>query len=447
MIATMLMKKRMFRQLILKVVLLVVLVLPEIASAQSFNFNDYGDVMAGFRKTGVYAGNYELVVDLGSVTNFISLPIGTTTNITQFSPSQLSDAFASGYGNLQWSVFAAFPGSISPWVTPLGSFPKDTMWYTLPASNLTTQTQPPLRRSYNTQQPTKQLVYGVGDAAKVISANDLITTNADNNTLLVREPVVYSASILSAFIGNSLNPAYGDFGSGGSGLGFTVENTTPGSFTTAQRSDFYQVCPYNFADPITHLTNTDSYFLGYFILNHNGTMTFTRAAATVVTNSPPPVAGSIVASVTNGFSPLTVVFNNTASGSITNWVWNFGNGVGLTNLTGNAVTAVYTTNGNYTVTLTVNGPGGSSTVSQANYIVISPTPTLGNTTLSNGKLILSGSNCPAGIPYRILSTTNVTLPLASWTPVTTNAFSSNGTYAYTNSPSSNGQTFFRLVSP
>ena len=55
------------------------LAVPGLANAQLFNYNQYGDVLAGFRQT-TPAGSYELVVDLGSVTNFLNLTIGTTIN-------------------------------------------------------------------------------------------------------------------------------------------------------------------------------------------------------------------------------------------------------------------------------------------------------------------------------------------------------------------------------
>jgi hypothetical protein len=69
-------------------------------------------------------------------------------------------------------------------------------------------------------------------------------------------------------------------------------------------------------------------------------------------------------------------------------------------------------------------------------------------TLSGGRLVFSGTNCPAGAQYRILTSTNVAWPLSSWIPVVTNTFLGNGSYSYTNSNSTtNPAAFFRLVSP
>jgi PKD repeat protein len=425
----------------LKLALLFLLALPELADAQQFfNYNQFGDVLLGFRKTGSFAATNELVVDLGSITNLLKLPAGTVTNIINFSPTQLTAAFSSGFGNLQWSVSAAFPGSISPWVTPLGSFPKDTIWYTLPATSVAVQTQPPLRDSFTAQASTKNEINGIGAGALAI-AQFLTTTNSNNNLVLVREPVSFSSDILTAFIGDVNNTALGDFGANGTPLAFSVENTTPNSFTTSQRDDLYQLCPYNLVDPITGLTNqTASYFVGYFILTSSGTMTFTRATAASV-----PSAGSITSTVTNGFSPLTVIFTNSASGSITNWVWNFGNGTIITNTTGGPVTNTFTAGGSFTVILTVSGAGGSSSVTNTAFIVASPQPSI-KVALVNGKFLIFGTNCPSGVQYRILSFTNLLQPINLWKPVVTNFFLSNTSFSYTNS-TTNAASFYRLVSP
>jgi PKD repeat protein len=428
-----------------KLALLTMLAVPELASAQLFNYNQYGDVLAGFRKTGTYAGNYELVVDLGSVTNFLNLSIGTTINITNYSTSQLTNAFT-GFGNLQWSVFAAFPGN-SSWLTPLGVFPKDTLWYTLPAPNVTTQSQIPYRDSYGVQVSTKGLINGVGGGALYIAQN-LGITNVNNNAFLVREPVSYFANgngyTLSDYIGDPLYSfAIGDFGSVQTPLPYSVENTNPASFTSPTRDDFYQLCPNNWlTDPINGST-TNTYYLGYFLMYPNGSMTFTRAAQSVVT--PPPVAG-FSGSPTTGFAPLPVVFTDASSGSITNWLWSFGDGQSATNSTSASVNHTYASTGSYTVTLTVSGAGGANADTQSSYIVVSSTPTISTVTKSGGNLVMGGTGGPAGTQYRILTSTNLASPLASWTPVATNTFLPDGSYLYTNSTAQQA-AFFRLVSP
>ena len=180
---------------------------------------------------------------------------------------------------------------------------------------------------------------------------------------------------------------------------------------------------------------------GVFNINVNThAVSFSLASA-----SPPPAISSAGSAITNGFSPLTVVFTNAATGSITDWVWNFGNGTIITNTTGASVTNTYTSGGNYTVSLTVYGPGGSNTLTLATSIVASPAPKISET-LAGNHFVLSGTNCPIGVPYRILNSTNVALPLADWQPVFTNTFLNDGSFAYTNSIT-NTAGFFQLVSP
>ena len=419
--------------------MLALMVVPELADAQ-FGYNQYGDVMAGFRKTGVNAGNYELVVDLGSVTNFLKLSIGTTINITNYSPSQLTNAFidTGNFANLQWSVFSAFPGSLNSWVTPLGSFPPATLWVTLPGTNVATQTQPPARQSTSSQQNQRSPILGVGAGAIQIAGNSGIT----QTPFLVQEPTgpTYALDILTALIGDKSDSTLGDFGSGGFPLAYSVENETPVPFSSAQRDDFYQLCPTGKTDPINSST-TSTYYLGYFILNPNGSMTFTRQAQSIL----PPVAG-FSGSPTTGFAPLPVVFTDASSGSITNWLWSFGDGQSVTNISNASVNHTYAAGGSYTVTLTVSGAGGANADTQISYVVVSSTPTISTATRSGGSLVMGGTGNPAGAQYRILTSTNLTSPLASWTPVTTNAFLSDGSYSYTNSAKQNA-AFFRLVSP
>jgi len=433
------MKSITFKKLSLKLALIALMILPELADAQFFNYNSVGDVLAGFRKTGVNAGKYELVVDLGSVTNFLAQPAGTTVTISNFSPAQLTDAFTDtgGFQNLQWSLFSAFYGLSGSWVTPTGVFPKATLWLTVPTTGSSTQSIAPARVSSGESTNVRRQVDGVGVGAITIS-QFLNITNTDNNSLLVREPIAGNYdNTLSFFIGDFNDNAEGDFGANNNPLPFLIENTTTKPFSAVQRNDFYQFVPAGQLDPGTGQTNGNAYFVGYFLLYPNGSETFTRAAAVTA-----PIISSVGSTVTNGFAPLTVVFTNSDSGTITNWDWNFGNGVIITNLTGADVTNTYTAGGDYTVTLTVSGPAGSSTNILANYIIASPTPALNNLTLSGNKLIIGGTNGPVGVEYRILESTN----LINWIPVLTNTIGSNGSYGYTNS-AAQPAAFFQLVSP
>jgi PKD repeat protein len=160
----------------------------------------------------------------------------------------------------------------------------------------------------------------------------------------------------------------------------------------------------------------------------------------------PPVA-NFSGSPTNIYATQSVTFTDYSSGNITNWIWNFGDGNTLNTTSSASVNHAYALPGSYAVTLIVTGAGGSATNAQTDYIVVNSPPAFGTTLLSGGDLILSGTGGIAGNQYRILTATNLTQPLASWTPVSTNVFASDGSYSYTNSLLTNAASFFRLVTP
>ena len=516
----------------LKLVLLILLGLPELAGAQLFSYNQYGDVLVGFRKTGNNAGSYELVADVGSVTNLLLLPPGATTNINDITTTEVTNAFTDtgNFANLQWSVFAAFPNR-SAWATPLGTFPHYTTWYTLPSTNVNSQTQAPALNYTGESSSVMTSIESIGNSATTI-ANAIGTASTNNNTFLVREPVAtYSDKILSVYIGDAgfLGVAYGDFGGNNSPLGYVVENTTPSPFSAPQRDDFYELVPSGQTDPITGPANAAGYFVGYFLLYPSGALTFTSASAPVAAISGTATSGTAPLSVTfadastggitnwvwnfgdgqlytntvsstpshtytssgsynvsltvsgprssspstssktsfvvvssgvaapvaafsgtptNGFAPLNVIFTDTSTGTITNWFWSFGDGHTFNNTVSSTATNTYATNGSYSVSLTVTGPGGTNTSTQTGYVVASVIPKLSSLFVSGTNLILGGTNGPAGVQYRILSTTNLTVPLTNWVPVLTNTISVNGTFAYTNKwATTNRAVYFRLVSP
>jgi PKD repeat protein len=89
-----------------------------------------------------------------------------------------------------------------------------------------------------------------------------------------------------------------------------------------------------------------------------------------VTNIAPiaPLA-SFTATPTSGISPLTVMFTDTSTGTLTNRSWNFGDG-STTNTTANILTHTYNSAGTFTVALTVSGPAGSSTIIQTNLVTV-----------------------------------------------------------------------------
>ena len=270
-----------------------------LAQAQNFAANK-GDLMLGFRKTN--GASFELVVNIGNVTNFVALAAGTSTNVAGYAPSNVVTASFSSYNLLQWSVTAAFAGS-----TPWAGFPASTLWFTRARTNVSNQSAAPNRSASGSQQSTRQSVLGIAWGAQTNSLN-LGSTNVNNNTQRVREPAG-DTSGLTALIGDPSDPTYGDLGAT---VPFSVECTTPASFSSVVRSDLYQVVPTGSTDPATGLTSGAAYLVGYFQLNTDGTMTFTRATASV---APPPPAPHLT--IGRNGNNITVSFPSTNTATYT----------------------------------------------------------------------------------------------------------------------------------
>jgi len=78
-------------------------------------------------------------------------------------------------------------------------------------------------------------------------------------------------------------------------------------------------------------------------------------------------------------------------------------------------------------------------------IVTLTPPVIGGAGIVNGKLVLNGTGAPANWTYHVLSSTDVSLPLAQWTPIATNQTDAGGNFSATNSVDPNlPQTFLIL---
>ena len=88
-------------------------------------------------------------------------------------------------------------------------------------------------------------------------------------------------------------------------------------------------------------------------------------------------AASFTATPTSGGAPLAVAFTDTSTGIITNRFWSFGDGF-TTNTTATNVLHAYAFPGTNTVQLIVTGPLGSSTNTQAGFIIATSLDTVGD---------------------------------------------------------------------
>lgn len=80
-----------------------------------------------------------------------------------------------------------------------------------------------------------------------------------------------------------------------------------------------------------------------------------------------PLTADFTATPTTGETPLTVQFTDQSVGNISSWLWDFGDG---STSSAQNPTHTYTSSGNFTVSLTITGLGGSDTEIKENYISV-----------------------------------------------------------------------------
>ncbi|MCP3919009.1 MAG: PKD domain-containing protein, partial [bacterium] len=116
-------------------------------------------------------------------------------------------------------------------------------------------------------------------------------------------------------------------------------------------------------NPSHTYTTSGLYTVALTVTGPGGSGTETKTGYVDV-NAAAPVA-EFVGSPTSGTAPLAVSFSDQSTGEVTGFSWEFGDGA--TSSAQNP-SHTYTTNGLYTVALTVTGPGGSGTETKTGYI-------------------------------------------------------------------------------
>jgi gliding motility-associated-like protein len=221
-------------------------------------------------------------------------------------------------------------------------------------------------------------------------------------------------------------------------------NNVPIQFTDNTNSaglnlDLWQ---WNFGDPASSVNNSSALTNPSHLFNTGGTFTVTQRVITLegcyddsirtIALSSVPVANFTAPA--QGCQGQAVTFTNTStitSGTITQWIWNFGTGASITATNGNAQSFTYTTAGNYNVTLTVVTSTGCSSTVFTQPIIINALPTvtfapLANTCTNNSPFILTGGS-PTGGVYSGTGVTSGT----TFNPSISGAGTFTITYTYT----------------
>jgi len=213
-----------------------------------------GDVVIGFRKSGA---TYDLEINLGSVTNFINAPAGSTITNTNVTASILKQLFGTNVDNVEFGAIAcARIGDASTNIAPAS-----TVWATSPRANSMVRSDPWLRFSASVLGNAAAKVESIGNNATNYSAIDLGGTASATNTASLVVVADSSPESYNTFMGA------GNIGGTFQGL---VEQLTPASFSSgsvAVRSDFYDIRP----------GSGNATYLGYFQLTPAGVFTFNAA--------------------------------------------------------------------------------------------------------------------------------------------------------------------------
>lgn len=254
--------------------------------AGPFAYND-GDVILAFRQPGAP----DLVVNLGSATNFDAVPIGSTITVTNLDVNQLNTAFAS-LNSINWAVFGATR-------TPGTAYPQDTIWASARRTDPSVLSSPWFRKiSYAQAIPVGQIA-SVGQNALTYGGNNPAGPNNTPTGVIIpfNDPDSYSGLVVDPYnanvadFGNTFGPGYG---------AGSVENTTPANFTTTEplsRSDFYELIPGSQAI---------SKLVGHFDFTPDGSLTFTAGAPPRITSvQRDPIAGVTTVSFTTINSPIS----------------------------------------------------------------------------------------------------------------------------------------------
>ncbi len=273
-------------------------------SAQALSYSaDAPDAMLCFRLPGA---SKDLEVDIGHVTNYVNMPVGASTNLTAFfyTTSQLTNSIGTPFDGVKFSVFA------TEWDTtfPTYPYPLHTALFTLARSTPSTPSIPFARGISSSMSLLAGDIQTLGHNASSYSSGN---PPGAGNTSTAIEISPGNTESCERQLGTS-----GDFTGAAPN---SVENIAPSPFSGAIVSDFYIDVPVGSPDKFNNnATSGNASYLGYFTMNPDGSVIFTRA------NLSPP-APTITAARSGNIT--TITFPTTAG---TKYTLRYTNDAGLT---------------------------------------------------------------------------------------------------------------------
>ncbi len=124
--------------------------------------------------------------------------------------------------------------------------------------------------------------------------------------------------------------------------------------------------------PVHTYPEAGTYSVRLTVSNAAGADSTLKTDYITVNPLPAAPAADFVADTTSGHTPLTLRFHSLSSGEIDSYTWDFGDGTTITGV--DAPFHTYDQAGTYTVSLTVQGLGGSDTRTRTDYIEVQDYP-------------------------------------------------------------------------
>jgi hypothetical protein len=237
----------------------VAAVLLSTSQAHCYNFNPTNyDLILGLQQP---SGSYEMIVNIGSVSNYLKVPAGSTISITNYSTNFLGRAF-SDINDVQWSVLGAVATGAAS-----SSHPAKTCWMTEQRSDPNTQSTPWIRYGSTIMGGPMNEILAIGNGPTIVGPSDTNYVNETGVILSLNDPFGYSIHVDNQLSGTWTG---------------SVEGTTPDDFDGSGgvvRCDFYEVQP-------SQVKNLPAKYLGYFDFHSDGTMTYTAASGAAAPSAP-----------------------------------------------------------------------------------------------------------------------------------------------------------------